>query len=250
MDTYAKVFRQMYTGSMYGAGLHVFAVWGWMLANKDAEGHVEVNPVMVANMLGGLPEDVQEALAYLLKPDPASRAKEHDGRRVIKIGEYEYEIVNHAKYRDKASKDNKRQADRERIADKRAKNKDVAGCRKTSQPVADVAYTDTKPNTDTVGIAKPTREELGLKATVREKATFLSEQLTRLFHPGPRSKATLSKAVAYLIQRAESDPSKEHWLTDAVEWARIAHAEASKPAAMWVAKVKQVTGFNQKLLSD
>ncbi|MFA6242034.1 MAG: hypothetical protein WC655_13960 [Candidatus Hydrogenedentales bacterium] len=101
-DTYAKVFQSMYTGSLYGAGLHVFAVWGWVLAHKDETGYVEVNPVLVAHELGGTAEQVQQAIDFLCAPDPKSRSKEAEGRRLEKIDdELVYKVVNHAKYRER-----------------------------------------------------------------------------------------------------------------------------------------------------
>jgi len=100
-DNYAKVFRTMYTGSLYGAGMHVFAVWGWVLAHKNAEGIVEVNPRLVGGELGGTVEQVGSALDYLMAPDPESRSKEDDGCRLVKVGQFEYQVVNHAKYRAK-----------------------------------------------------------------------------------------------------------------------------------------------------
>jgi len=52
-DNYAKVFKTMYEGSMYGAGPYVFAVWGWVLASKDECGHVDINVDRVAHAIGG-----------------------------------------------------------------------------------------------------------------------------------------------------------------------------------------------------
>ncbi len=99
MNQYAKVFRTMYTGSMYGAGMHVFAVWGWILAHKDENGIVEVNPELVAHQLGGCATDVSVALQYLCAPDPNSRSKEHEGRRIVQVSQFGYQVVNHDKYR-------------------------------------------------------------------------------------------------------------------------------------------------------
>jgi len=72
-DTYGKVFPTMYTGSMHGAGLNVFALWPWILANKDENGVTEVNPDFVAPQLGCCAQQVQEALDYLTRPDANSR---------------------------------------------------------------------------------------------------------------------------------------------------------------------------------
>jgi len=98
-DGYAKVFRSMYTGSMYGAGIHVFAVWGWILASKDENGFVEINPTLVAHELGGTVEQIVEAVGYLCAPDPKSRSPEHEGRRLLKVSQFGYTVVNHARYR-------------------------------------------------------------------------------------------------------------------------------------------------------
>ena len=101
MDGYAKVFRTMYTGSMYGAGPYVFALWGWVLAHKDECGHVDINVDNVAHAIGGTPEGVKEALLYLTSPDKQSRCKDKDGRRLVKCEtEFEYFVVTNDKYRD------------------------------------------------------------------------------------------------------------------------------------------------------
>jgi len=98
-DQYTKVFPTMYTGSLYGAGMHVFAVWGWTLAHKDEGGKVEINPQKVADELGGTAEQVQEALVYLTQPDPHSRSKKMGGRRLVKVSEFGYRVVNAEHYR-------------------------------------------------------------------------------------------------------------------------------------------------------
>lgn len=49
---YGKVFPEMYTGSMLGAGCHVFATWGYAISSCDAKGFVELNPVLLATLLG------------------------------------------------------------------------------------------------------------------------------------------------------------------------------------------------------
>jgi hypothetical protein len=98
-DTYAKLFDTMYTGSMYGAGLHVFALWPWILAHKDENGNVEVNPAFVAPQLGCVAQQLRDALDYLMQPDPNSRTKEEDGRRLVKVSQFGYHVVNNEKYK-------------------------------------------------------------------------------------------------------------------------------------------------------
>ena len=57
-----------------------------------------MNPKLLAFILGGKIEEIESALAYLCAPDPESRSKAEDGRRMVKEGEYQYRIVNWLHY--------------------------------------------------------------------------------------------------------------------------------------------------------
>ena len=87
----------MYEGSMVRAGMNVFAVWNYAIA-KCKTGVLEINPKLVAFILGGTEKEVQDAIDYLCAPDPASRSKECEGRRLVKEGEYQYRMVNWGHY--------------------------------------------------------------------------------------------------------------------------------------------------------
>jgi len=97
---YGKVFASCFTGSMSGSGAETFAVWTYLLANADKEGCLEVNPRIIAASIGMSAESVQAVIEKLQQPDPASRSKKEDGRRIIRVGEFLYEIVNYKTYRD------------------------------------------------------------------------------------------------------------------------------------------------------
>ena len=109
---------------MLGAGLHVFAVWPWILSNCDRTGRVEINPRLLAFTLGTEEGRIEDALGYLLAPDPHSRSEGLDGARIERLGEFAYQIVNYAKYREIKSAEDRRAYDRER---KRAK-RDADAC--------------------------------------------------------------------------------------------------------------------------
>jgi len=94
---YGKSYESKYEGSMVGAGLNVFAVWDYAIA-KCKTGVIEINPKLLAFILGGTEDQIQDALDKLCAPDPKSRSKAEDGRRLIKEGEYQYRMVNWAHY--------------------------------------------------------------------------------------------------------------------------------------------------------
>ena len=96
---------------MLGAGAHVFAVWGYVIAHTT-DSQVELNPKLLAHVLGMRESEVEAALAYLCKPDLDSRNPEHEGRRLLKIGQFAYRVVSHSIYRAMRTNDDKREYDR------------------------------------------------------------------------------------------------------------------------------------------
>ena len=99
---YGKHFQSMYTGSMVGAGADVFAVWGYVISNMRPDekvgAQVELNPKLLAFILGEKEEVVVKALEKLCAPDTNSRTQDKEGRRLEKVGQFDYVVVNGAKY--------------------------------------------------------------------------------------------------------------------------------------------------------
>jgi hypothetical protein len=60
---------------------------------------VELNPVLLAAMIGEKAEDVEKGIKFLCSPDKSSRSKEEEGRRLVEVGPFLYRVVNGAKYR-------------------------------------------------------------------------------------------------------------------------------------------------------
>ena len=120
---YGKLFASTFTGSMFGAGAARHATWGYIIANTQKDGIVEINPRLVAAAIGCTPEEVAEAIEYLSSPDPASRNKREDGRRIIREGEYQYLVVNYQTYRSIRNSDERKEYNRE--AKRRERSKPV-----------------------------------------------------------------------------------------------------------------------------
>lgn len=117
---YGKFFASTFTGSMYGAGGNVFALWGYVIAHA-VDGQVELNPRQLAPTLGISLEEVQEALNYLLAEDPESRSKEHGGCRLVRVGQFSYEVPTHKKYRSIRNEEERREYNREAKRKERAR---------------------------------------------------------------------------------------------------------------------------------
>lgn len=110
---YGKIFASMFTGSMMGAGSHVHAVMTYAVSNADERGYVELNPTLLAVLIGDPLERMEDAIAYLCRPDPHSRTPDESGRRLVREGQFLYRIVNYEKYRSARDKEARRQQNRD-----------------------------------------------------------------------------------------------------------------------------------------
>lgn len=124
---FGKHFCSMYTGSMIGSGCVVFAVMGYVIAHavpdEQVGAQVELNPVLLALIFGESEEKVQKAIDFLCSPDPRSRSKEEGGRRLVRLGEYAYRVVNGPKYLAMRDREQQRKSARERKRKERARKK-------------------------------------------------------------------------------------------------------------------------------
>lgn len=124
---FGKHFASMYSGSMVGSGAIVFAVMGYVVANgkpdKAVGTQVELNPKLLAAILGEPEKEVEKAVQFLCSPDPNSRSKEEDGRRLIRLGQFDYRVVNGVKYRAIRNEEGRREQNRIAQAARRARKR-------------------------------------------------------------------------------------------------------------------------------
>lgn len=121
---YGKFFASTFTGSMFGAGADIFALWGYVIANT-VEGCVELNPVFLAAVLGMPAHSVESAVVSLCSRDTQSRTPDEDGRRLIHEGAFQYRVVNHARYRALRNEEDRRAYNREAKRKERAVKRSV-----------------------------------------------------------------------------------------------------------------------------
>jgi hypothetical protein len=146
---YGKLFASMYEGTLYGQWQAIVTLQQLVIL-ADEEGVVDMTPPAIAARTSIPLDIIQAGIEQLASSDKYSRTPTEDGRRIVPIDDdrpWGWRIVNYLYYRNLASREDKRAKDRERIAAKRLNGNDVASCRNVSQPVADVAYTNT--DTDT-----------------------------------------------------------------------------------------------------
>jgi hypothetical protein len=122
---WGKHYASTYEGSMVGSGAAVFAVWGYVISkmqgDKEVGAQVELNPKLLAFVIGEPEPVIEAAISKLCAKDLNSRSKDEEGRRLVKIGQFAYRVVNGPKYLGIKNLDEKRAGDRERKRKQRAK---------------------------------------------------------------------------------------------------------------------------------
>jgi hypothetical protein len=122
---WGKHFSSMYEGSLVGSGAIIFAVWGYVIANfipdKKVGAQVRLNPVVLAAILGEKEGDVTKAIQFLCAPDKHSTTKDQQGKRLIQLSEFDYQVVNGAKYRAIRNEEERREQNRAAQARYRAR---------------------------------------------------------------------------------------------------------------------------------
>lgn len=114
----------MFTGSMVGTGAVTFAVWSYVIANMepgdDGRMWVELNPSLLAGILGEPLDEVAVVVEKFCQPDEHSRSKEEGGRKLVRQGQFLYWVVNGAQYRLARNKEARREYQRKWMAERRA----------------------------------------------------------------------------------------------------------------------------------
>lgn len=98
--SWTPLFSDIVDSSVWGLDHPTRIVWITMLAKKDLNGEVRMSVPGLARAAVVSLEECQRALVVLMSPDPLSRTKDHEGRRIEEV-EGGWRILNHFKYRDK-----------------------------------------------------------------------------------------------------------------------------------------------------
>jgi hypothetical protein len=137
MSFYGKHFGSMYEGSMVGKGAIVFALMGYVIAKMDCrwvgegrakvvtEGTVRLNVEILETIFGEPSSEIQKGIDLLCAPDPKTNRPDEDGRRLVKIGTFDYRVVNAAHYQNLKNKEEQLEKNKIRMAEYRERKKEV-----------------------------------------------------------------------------------------------------------------------------
>jgi hypothetical protein len=130
-ESFTKLASSITDSSVWAEDHATRIVWITLLAMVDQHGYVGASVLGLANRARVTLAECEAALAKFRSPDPYSRTTEYEGRRIVDA-ERGWLLLNYRAFRERRSAEDKREADRLRMAEKRAGLR----CRVESQPVA------------------------------------------------------------------------------------------------------------------
>ncbi len=120
-EGYAKLLSSIVRSSIWSENDAVVRVWVTMLAIADRNGLVFASVDGLAHEARKTVEETEGALAKFLAPDPRSRSKNDDGRRIREV-DGGWQLINYAKIRDMHQTETSRARKRKWWNDNRGKS--------------------------------------------------------------------------------------------------------------------------------
>jgi len=126
MAGYTKLFESILDSTVWGESNETRLVWITMLAMRNKNHMVEAAVPGLARRARVSIEDTEKALKKFSSPDPYSRTKDFEGRRIREV-DGGWLILNGENYRNRLNMDERREYQRIKQAEYRAKKKDGNG---------------------------------------------------------------------------------------------------------------------------
>lgn len=146
--SFTKLFSSITDSSIWQEPSDVRVVWVTLMAMADHAGRVHASVPGLARRANVARELAEQALHVFMSPDPDSRSKNNDGRRVEEI-DGGWRLINHQFYREVRDPESRRQQNRE--AQARLREKKAALEEENSQP----EVSQSQPESAEVSLDKP-----------------------------------------------------------------------------------------------
>jgi hypothetical protein len=112
MSGYAKLWSSIVHSTVWQEPLPTKVVWVTMLALSDMRGYVGASVPGLAHAAGVTVPECEAALERFLAPDPYSRTKEHEGRRIV-VEDGGWRLLTYEKHREAKAEEDRRIQNRE-----------------------------------------------------------------------------------------------------------------------------------------
>ena len=120
MQSFSKLFSSILDSTIWSESLTTKIVWVTMLAMTDSAGCVFASMPGLGKRAGVSIDDAHAALKCFLSPDPYSRTKDHEGRRIKEI-DGGWQLLNYEKYTQAKSREHRNEYQRLQMRARREK---------------------------------------------------------------------------------------------------------------------------------
>ncbi len=139
MEHFVKIYGTILDSSIWSEADGTRLLWMAMLAMADSTGFVEASPSGLTRRANITQEQCRIGIEILEAPDPESKGKEYDGRRIKKV-DRGWQLLNYMHYRDLRTEAQVRRAERQaRWREGKKAREEAETKRLQSPPVDDVA---------------------------------------------------------------------------------------------------------------
>ena len=230
---YAPLFDSLSTGSLYGRwpDIGVFPV---LLSLADKNGVIDMALRPISDKLGLPLEELAACMRRLCEPDPFSRSRTEDGRRLVLLDpehrDWGWRVVNHSVYRERARKQqwdlertaSGRNAERMRISRERERPDERAdGCRDvpTSSDCAR-SQTQTQTQTQQEGEARASARPARTAARLSDGWELTEERRQVAVSEGVDPERTFAKFKDHWRAEGSARARKRDWEAAWRNWCR------------------------------
>lgn len=209
---YTKLFSEIIGSTIWDESPFTKVVWITMLALKDERHEVRASIPGLAHLARIPVEECQKAIDKFLSPDPYSRTKDFEGRRIEEI-DGGWHILNGEKYRRRRNEDERREYMRKYMQGYRSK--DVNSCKQMLTEVSNVSPTEQNRTDHKKDRSINTLPNINIKPSIRgvsrekiafdwQKGTFLNISESDLkkwgeAYPALDIKSQLKKLETWLL---------------------------------------------------
>lgn len=148
MTGYTKLFNSILVSTIWRSPNATRIVWITLLAMSNKDGVCEGSLPGLADLARVTIQECESALAELQAPDPYSRTPDHEGRRIEVLPGIGWRLLNHGKYRERMSEEQRREYNKIKQAESRQRRKMSLTVIDNFDKSAMSAHTDTDTDTD------------------------------------------------------------------------------------------------------
>jgi hypothetical protein len=204
-ESFTKLFSSITDSSIWAEDHPTVRLWITLLAMADRNGYVGASIPGLAGRARITVTETEAALAKFLAPDPYSRSKEFDGRR-IEVADRGWVLLNHARYREQRDGEARREWDRNRKRERRDRDRTAVDSGGMSASGAESPPRSAHAEADADSELGAGAPPLGDRAVLSSDPSGASESVAAPAQRPPRRSRRPASGPQLALHGAEAEP--------------------------------------------